>query len=141
MPTSMQIGSLNAEILHNLSTIADDADMLNRVAKYLRRLVKKREDETLMTREEFLGKLDEAEETVAAVRELDPYNFDLFVFDEILAHRRQLFFRALFGHGDNFIQNSGIQNLRHETGTYNSILHRFTHVIGKQYSFHSALFF
>mgnify|MGYP003289690420 CR=1 FL=1 len=27
------------------------------------------------------GKLDEAEETVKAVRELDPYNFDLFVFD------------------------------------------------------------
>ena len=27
------------------------------------------------------GKLGEAEETVAAVRELDPYNFDLFVFD------------------------------------------------------------
>ena len=68
MPTSMQIGSLNAEILHNLSTIADDADMLNRVAKYLRRLVKKREDETLMTREEFLGKLDEAEEDIAQGR-------------------------------------------------------------------------
>jgi len=64
----MQIGSLNAEILHNLSTIADDADMLNRVAKYLRRLVKKREDETLMTREEFLGKLDEAEEDIAQGR-------------------------------------------------------------------------
>ena len=68
MPTSMQIGSLNAEILHNLSTIADDADMLNRVAKYLRRLVKKREDETLITREEFLGKLDEAEEDIAQGR-------------------------------------------------------------------------
>ena len=27
------------------------------------------------------GKLDEAEETVTAVRELDPYNFDLFIFD------------------------------------------------------------
>jgi uncharacterized short protein YbdD (DUF466 family) len=62
MPTSTQIGSLNAEILHNLSTIANDADMLNRVAKYLRRLTKKREDETLMTREEFFRKLDEAEE-------------------------------------------------------------------------------
>jgi hypothetical protein len=36
--------------------------MLNRVAKYLRRLTKKREDETLMTREEFFRKLDEAEE-------------------------------------------------------------------------------
>ena len=68
MPTSMQNGSLNAEILHNLSIIADDADMLNRVAKYLRRLVKKREDETLMTREEFLGKLDEAEEDIAQGR-------------------------------------------------------------------------
>lgn len=68
MPTSMQIGSLNAEILHNLSTIADDADMLNRVAKYLRRLVKKREDETLMTREEFFRKLDEAEEDIAQGR-------------------------------------------------------------------------
>lgn len=62
MPTSMQIGALNAEILHNLSTIANDADMLNRVAKYLRRLTKKREDDTLMTREEFFRKLDEAEE-------------------------------------------------------------------------------
>jgi uncharacterized short protein YbdD (DUF466 family) len=68
MPTSMQIGSLNAEILHNLSTIANDADMLNRVAKYLRRLTKKREDETLMTREEFFRKLDEAEEDIAQGR-------------------------------------------------------------------------
>ena len=68
MPTSMQIGSLNAEILHNLSTIANDADMLNRVAKYLRRITKKREDETLMTREEFFRKLDEAEEDIAQGR-------------------------------------------------------------------------
>lgn len=68
MPTSTQIGSLNAEILHNLSTIANDADMLNRVAKYLRRLTKKREDETLMTREEFFRKLDEAEEDIAQGR-------------------------------------------------------------------------
>ena len=68
MPTSMQIGSLNAEILHNLSTIADDADMLNRVAKYLRRLTKKREDDALMTREEFFRKLDEAEEDIAQGR-------------------------------------------------------------------------
>ena len=68
MPTSMQIGSLNAEILHNLSIIADDADMLNRVAKYLRRLTKKREDDALMTREEFFRKLDEAEEDIAQGR-------------------------------------------------------------------------
>ena len=64
----MQIGALNAEILHNLSTIADDTEKLNRVAKYLRRLTKKREDETLMTREEFFRKLDEAEEDIAQGR-------------------------------------------------------------------------
>lgn len=68
MPTSMQIGSLNAEILHNLSIIANDADMLNRVAKYLRRLTKKRKDETLMTHEDFFRKLDEAEEDIAQGR-------------------------------------------------------------------------
>ena len=27
------------------------------------------------------GRLDEAEETVGAVREIDPYNFDLYIFD------------------------------------------------------------
>lgn len=41
--TAAQTGALNAEILRNLSTLAESETMLNRVAKYLRKLVKERE--------------------------------------------------------------------------------------------------
>ena len=41
---------LNAEILRNLGTLAEDESMLKRVAKYLRKLVaEKQEDPTLIT--------------------------------------------------------------------------------------------
>ena len=63
--TAAQTGALNAEILRNLSTLAESETMLNRVAKYLRKLVKEREaDPTLMTKEEFLARADEAREEI-----------------------------------------------------------------------------
>ena len=63
--TAAQIGALNAEILRNLSTLAESETMLNRVAKYLRKLVKEREaDPTLMTKEEFFARVDEAREEI-----------------------------------------------------------------------------
>ena len=58
--TALQIANMNAEILRNLGTLAEDENMLNRVAKYLRRLVKEKEDPTLMSKEEFFAKIDEA---------------------------------------------------------------------------------
>ena len=59
MTTSQQ----TAEILQNLSVLAESEDMMNRVAKYLRKLVKeKKADPTLMSKEEFFAKLDNAEE-------------------------------------------------------------------------------
>ncbi len=58
--TAMQ---LNAEILRNLGTLAEDENMLRRVAKYLRKLVEEKEaDPTEMTREKFLAKLDKGED-------------------------------------------------------------------------------
>ena len=58
--TAMQ---LNAEILRNLGTLAEDENMLKRVAKYLRELVEEKDaDPTEMTREEFLAKLDKGED-------------------------------------------------------------------------------
>ena len=58
--TAMQ---LNAEILRNLGTLAEDENMLKRVAKYLRKLVEEKEANlTEMTREEFLAKLDKGED-------------------------------------------------------------------------------
>lgn len=63
--TAAQTGALNAEILRNLSTLAESETMLNRVAKYLRKLVKEREaDSTLMTKEEFFARVDEAREEI-----------------------------------------------------------------------------
>ena len=63
--TAAQTGALNAEILRNLSILAESETMLNRVAKYLRKLVKEREaDPTLMTKEEFFARVDEAREEI-----------------------------------------------------------------------------
>ncbi len=63
--TAAQTGALNAEILRNLSTLAESETMLNRVAKYLRKLVKECEaDPTLMTKEEFFARVDEAREEI-----------------------------------------------------------------------------
>ncbi|MBP3755897.1 MAG: hypothetical protein J6I61_01250 [Prevotella sp.] len=54
-------GALNAEILRNLETLSGSESMLNRIAKYLRKLVKETEaDPTLMTKEEFFHRIDEA---------------------------------------------------------------------------------
>ena len=60
----MTTAQLNAEIMQNLSVLADSEDMMTRVAKYLRKLVKeKKADPTLMSKEEFFAKLDKAEES------------------------------------------------------------------------------
>lgn len=61
----MTTAQLNAEIMQNLSVLADNEDMMTRVAKYLRKLVKeKKADPTLMSKEEFFAKLDKAEESI-----------------------------------------------------------------------------
>ena len=61
----MTTSQLTAEILQNLSVLAESEDMMTRVAKYLRKLVKeKKADPTLMSKEEFFAKLDKAEEEI-----------------------------------------------------------------------------
>ena len=56
---------LNAEILRNLGALAEDEGMLKRVAKYLRKLVSEKEaDPTLLTKEEFFARVDEAREQI-----------------------------------------------------------------------------
>ena len=58
----MTTSELIAEILRNLSIVAEDENLLKRVAKYLRRVVaEKQKDPTLMTKEEFFAKLEKGE--------------------------------------------------------------------------------
>ena len=68
---------MNAELLRNMSIIAEDEHLLKRAAKYLRKLVAEKEDSSLMTEEEFFAKIERAEEqpgkSFANVEELDKY--------------------------------------------------------------------
>lgn len=53
---------LNAELYRNLGIIAEDENMLDKVVKYVRRLAKQMTyDPTLMTKEEFFARVDEAQ--------------------------------------------------------------------------------
>ena len=55
-----------AELLRNMSIIAEDEKLLKRAAKYLRKLVaEKQADPTELTREEFFARVDKAEKEIA----------------------------------------------------------------------------
>ena len=60
--TAIQI---NAEILRNMSIIAEDENLLKRAAKYLRKLVAEKEDPTLFTKDEFFNQIDKAEKQIS----------------------------------------------------------------------------
>ena len=68
---------LNAEILRNMSIIAEDETLLKRAAKYLRKLVSEKEDSTLFTKEEFFARIDKARKQpgkqFSSIEELDQY--------------------------------------------------------------------
>ena len=56
---------LNADIYQNLAVLSEDQSMLNKAAKYIRRLAKQMtEDSTCMTKEEFFARVDEAREEI-----------------------------------------------------------------------------
>lgn len=69
---------LNADIYQNLALLSEHESMLDKAAKYIRRLVKQvTDDPTCMTKEEYFAMLDRAEQgptrTFASVEELDRY--------------------------------------------------------------------
>ena len=51
---------LNAELYRAMGEIADDETLMAKVLKYVKRLAAKKEDPTLMTKEEFFARVDEA---------------------------------------------------------------------------------
>lgn len=55
--TTMQ---LNAEIYRSLSVIAENESLMKRAAKYLKKLAAQKEDDTLLTKEEYFAKIDES---------------------------------------------------------------------------------
>ena len=52
---------MNAEMLRNMSIIAENEDLLKRATRYLRKLVaEKSEDPTLYSKEDFFRRVDES---------------------------------------------------------------------------------
>ena len=59
---NMTAVQLNAQIWRDMAEIADSEPLMKQLAKYLRKLVAKKTDPTLMTKEEFFRRVDEAKE-------------------------------------------------------------------------------
>ena len=58
---NMTAMELNAQIWRDMAEIADSESLLQQLAKYLKKLVKeKAKDPSLMTKEEFFARVDEA---------------------------------------------------------------------------------
>ncbi|MBQ9170987.1 MAG: hypothetical protein IJ148_09285 [Bacteroidaceae bacterium] len=51
---------LNAELFRAMGKIADDETLMTKVLKYVKRLAAKKEDPTLMTKEEFFARVDKS---------------------------------------------------------------------------------
>lgn len=69
---------MNAEMLRNMSIIAEDENLLKRATKYLRKLVAEKESEsTRLSKEDFFERIEEARkqtgQTFKTVEELDKY--------------------------------------------------------------------
>ena len=53
---------LNAEIYRTMGVIADDEGLLKQALKYLKKLATKKQDETLMAKDEFFARVDRAKQ-------------------------------------------------------------------------------
>jgi hypothetical protein len=60
--TALQSDAMNTQLWQNIGAIADSKPLMTRLAKYVARLVKEKNDPTLMTKEEFMAKLEKGEE-------------------------------------------------------------------------------
>lgn len=75
--TAGQLNTMNTELWQGIGAIADSERLMKRLAKYVKNLVKEKEDSALMTKEEFFAKIERAEKqpgkTFASVDELDEF--------------------------------------------------------------------
>jgi len=62
--TAVQLNAMNTELWRSIAAIADSEPLMRRLARYAKKLVKEKEDSTLMTKEEYFAMLDEAEEQI-----------------------------------------------------------------------------
>ena len=75
--TAVQLNTMNTELWQSIGAIADSEPLMKRLTRYAKKLVKEKNDPTLMSKEEFFNMLDEAEKGPSrrfdSVEELDRY--------------------------------------------------------------------
>jgi hypothetical protein len=75
--TAVQLNAMNTELWQSIGAIADNESLMKRLARYAKKLVKEKNDPTLMTKEEFFAKIERAEKqpgkSFASVEELDKF--------------------------------------------------------------------
>ena len=59
--TAVQLNAMNTELWQSIGAIADRESLMKRLTRYAKKLVKEKEDSTLMTKEEFFAKINQAE--------------------------------------------------------------------------------
>lgn len=60
--TAVQLNTIYTQLWQNIGAIADNEPLMRRLSKYVAKLVKAKDDPTLMSREEFYAKIEKAEE-------------------------------------------------------------------------------
>ncbi len=60
MMTAVQQNAMNTELWQSIGAIADNESLMRRLTRYAKRLVREKEDPTLMTKEEFFARVDES---------------------------------------------------------------------------------
>lgn len=63
--TAAQYNTMSKELWQDIGAIADNENLMRRLARYAKKLVKEQNDPTLMTKEEYFAMLDEAEQQLA----------------------------------------------------------------------------
>ena len=59
--TAVQLNAQNVQLWQNIGAIADNESLMKRLSRYVARLVKEKEDSTLMSKEEFYARIERAE--------------------------------------------------------------------------------
>ena len=55
---------MNTQLWQGIGAIADSESLMKRLTRYVTKLVKEKEDPTLMTKEEFFAKIEESERQI-----------------------------------------------------------------------------
>lgn len=63
--TAAQYNTMSKELWQDIGAIADNENLMRRLARYAKKLVKEQNDPTLMTKEEYFAKIERAEQQSA----------------------------------------------------------------------------